>query len=158
MLGKNGLRGTQIAVSDTPYNIFVPLVDHASTPLDKSCIDGTLFIQNDTPYMVYSHDWPDNFKKDTNEYVGEICAVQLSEDLKMNVGEPFVLFASNEAELSRETPHRIKKFLRYGSDAPFVQYLSDGSIFLTWSPYLDGNYVVLGALSESGDITVHGNI
>ncbi len=108
--------------------------------------------------MVYSHDWPDNFKKDTNEYVGEICAVQLSEDLKMNVGEPFVLFASNEAELSRETPHRIKKFLRYGSDAPFVQYLSDGSIFLTWSPYLDGNYVVLGALSESGDITVHGNI
>lgn len=152
LLGKNGLRGTQIAVADTPCGKFVPLIDHASTPLDKSCIDGTLFVQNDIPYMVYSHDWPDNFKKDTNEYIGEICAVRLSDDLKTNVGEPFVLFGSNEAPLSKANPNHIKKFLRYGSDAPFVQKLSNGGIYLTWSPYFDGNYVVLGAVSESGDI------
>lgn len=152
LLGKNGLRGTQIAVADTPCSGFTPLIDYASTPLDKSCIDGTLFVQNDIPYLVYSHDWPDNLNKDTNEYIGEICAVQLSEDLKTNIGEPFVLFGANEVPLSKANPHRIKEFLRYGSDAPFLQRLSNGSIYLTWSPFFDGNYVVLGAVSENGDI------
>ena len=42
--------------------------------------------------------------------------------------------------------------IRYGSDAPFLQQLSDGKLLLTWSPYLDDNYVVLSAVSESGDL------
>ena len=33
-----------------------------------------------------------------------------------------------------------------------MQKLSDGSLLLTWSPYLNGNYVVLGAISRTGDI------
>lgn len=152
ILGKNGLRGTQIAVSNTPYGRFTPLNNRASTPCDKSCIDGTLFVQHGVPYMVYSHDWPDNLKKDTGEYIGEICAIQLSEDLKTTIGEPFVLFGSNEVPLSKANPHHIKNYLRYGSDAPFLQTLSNGSIYLTWSPFFDGNYVVLGAVSKSGDI------
>ena len=41
---------------------------------------------------------------------------------------------------------------RHGSDAPFVQKLSDGRLVLTWSPYLNGNYVVLKVYSESGSV------
>jgi hypothetical protein len=33
-----------------------------------------------------------------------------------------------------------------------VQKLSDGRLLLTWSPYLDGNYVVLKVYSESGSV------
>jgi beta-xylosidase len=33
LLGKNGLRGTQIAVSDTPNGKFVPIIDRAITSL-----------------------------------------------------------------------------------------------------------------------------
>ncbi len=152
LMGKNGLRGTQIAVSEKPEGPFVPVANHPATPIDDGCIDGTLYVQDGTPYIVYSHDWPDNLNEETNEYMGEIAAVQLSDDLTENVGEPWVLFTSRESPISKATPHVIREFLRYGSDAPFLHKMSNGSIFLTWSPYLNDNYVVLGAVSESGDI------
>lgn len=156
LLGKNGLRGTQIAVSDIPAGPFLPLTDHAVTPADQSCIDGTLYVQDEIPYIIYSHDWPDNYVAEKNAYVGEICAAQLSEDLTSIVGDPWVLFASDEAPISKATPDHMQwegeSIIRYGSDAPFVQKLSSGALLLTWSPYLNGNYVVLGVLSQSGDL------
>ncbi len=156
LLGKNGLRGTQIAVCDTPKGPFVPIAPHAATPRERSCIDGSLYVHNGKPYMFYSLDWPDNFVEEKSAYVGSIWAVELTPDLTEEAGEPFCLFMSDECPISRETPDRTiwegKSIVRYGSDAPFVQKLSDGTLFLTWSPYLNGNYVVLGAISESGDV------
>ncbi|MBQ8696228.1 MAG: family 43 glycosylhydrolase [Clostridia bacterium] len=156
LLGHNGLRATQICVCDTPKGPFLPITDHGATPAGQSCIDGTLYVDGDTPYVVYSHDWPDCYDAEKGTLVGEICAARLTPDLTEIVGEPWMLFTSAEAPISAETPHRItwegKPALRYGSDAPFLQKLSNGSLYLTWSPYLHDNYVVLGAVSESGDI------
>ena len=156
LLGKNGLRGTQVAVADRPDGCFVPVRNRPLTPAWQSCIDGTLFVDGDTPYIVYSHDWPDHYVQEKGAYVGEICGAQVREDLSEIVGDPFLLFASDEAPLSRNTPHRVSKdgahFVRYGSDAPFVQRLSDGRLLLTWSPYLQDRYVVLYAISENGSI------
>ena len=156
LLGKNGLRGTQIAVSDTPYGKFVPVIDRAVTPLDKSCIDGTFFQHNGKPYIFYSHDWPDNYDSEKEAYVGEIWVAELTDDLVEIKGKPQLLFTSDEAPLSFEKPHHInylgRETKRYGSDAPFVQKLSSGTLFLTWSPYLEDNYVVLGVMSKSGSI------
>jgi len=156
LLGKNGLRGTQIAVSDQPDGTFVPLVDRAVTPLDQSCIDGTLYVCNGKPFILYSHDWPDHYVEEAGAYVGEIYCAELTEDLRA-MKEPAVrLFASDEVPISKVAPHKItwegKPAMRYGSDAPFVQKLSDGSLFLTWSPYLNDHYVVLGAISKSGSV------
>lgn len=150
------MRGTQIAVSDTPKGPFVPLVNRPVTPAGQSCIDGTLFVKDGVPYIFYSHDWPDCYRKGENAYVGQICAARLSDDLKEIVGEPWVVYNSNESPISAKTPHHINEpddvFTRYGSDAPFVQTLSDGKLLLTWSPYLQNNYVVLGVVSESGSV------
>ena len=41
---------------------------------------------------------------------------------------------------------------RYGTDAPFFRTLSNGSLLLTWSPYLQDNYVVLSVISSSGKL------
>lgn len=156
LLGKNGLRGTQVAVSDSPRGRFIPLVPHAVTPREQSCIDGTLYVQDGKPYIFYSHDWPDHYVAEKGAYVGELWAAELCEDLSAIRGEPWLVFASDEAPISRRTPHHIvrngEKTMRYGSDAPFLQRLSDGSLLLTWSPYLDGNYVVLSAVSRSGSV------
>ena len=46
----------------------------------------------------------------------------------------------------------IETVRRYGSDAPWLQPLSNGSLLLTWSPYLPNNYVVLSVVSKSGSI------
>ena len=75
LLGKNGLRGTEISVSGTPDGKFTPISNRPATPLDKSCIDGSLIIDEGKPYMVYSRDWPDNYLKDRDVYMGQICAL-----------------------------------------------------------------------------------
>lgn len=156
LLGYNGLRGTQVAVADRPEGPFVPLTDRAVTPAGQSCIDGTLYVEDGTPYIVYSHDWPDHYVPEKAAFVGEICAARLSSDLTAIEGAPWVLFASDDAPISRATPDRMewkgKPSIRYGSDGPFLRRFSDGTLVLTWSPYLDDNYVVLGAVSESGTV------
>ncbi|MBQ4088183.1 MAG: GNAT family N-acetyltransferase [Clostridia bacterium] len=156
ILGKHGLRGTQIAVSDTPDGIFEPLTNRPATPVARSCIDGTLYVENGTPYIVYSHDWPDCYRPQDGYYVGEICAQELTKDLKEPVGEPFLLFESLEAPFSAASPvtHDFygKTVTRYGSDGPFIMKLSDGSLQLTWSPIPGGNYIVGAAISKSGSI------
>ena len=156
LLGKNGLRGTQVAVADQPEGPFVPLTDRAVTPAGQSCIDGTLYVENGVPYVVDSHDWPDHYVPEKDAYVGEICAARLTPDLKAIDGEPKVLFDSDEAPISEKTPHHIehngKICVRYGSDGPFLRRFEDGRLVLIWSPYLENNYVVLGAVSESGSV------
>ena len=156
LLGKNGLRGTQVAVSDTPNGKFIPVINRAVTPLDKSCIDGTLYVHNGTPYIFYSRDWPNNYDTEKQAFVGEIWVAELTEDLLSIKGEPTRLFTSDESPISFKTPDLIewegKPSKRYGSDAPFVQKLSNSSLFLTWSPYLNDNYVVLGVISKSGNV------
>ena len=156
LLGKNGLRGTQIAVSDKPDGEYIPLVDRAVTPLDQSCIDGTLFVWEGRPFLLYSHDWPDHYVEEKEAYIGEIWCSELTEDLTQIKADAFCLFASDEVPISKASPHKInhegRETMRYGSDAPFVQRLSDGTLFLTWSPYLADHYVVLGAVSKSGSI------
>ena len=150
--GKNGLRGTEISSADTPVGPFIPLTSKPATPEGKSCIDGTLYVEDGHPYMIYSHDWPDCYCEEEGAYIGEICAVELSEDLTHAVGEPFMLFSSKDAPLSGNNPHRCKygdkDIVRYGSDGPFVTKLSDGRPFLLWSPMPGGNYVVLGAVAD----------
>lgn len=151
-----GWRGTYIAVSDRPDGIFRLLSEEPATPVEVSAIDGTLYEEEGIPYIVYSLDWPGNFVEAENAYVGEIWARRLKEDLSGGEGEPFRLFASCDVPISRATPHRLewegKPAVRYGSDAPFLTRLTDGTLFLTWSPYLHDNYVVLGAVSESGTL------
>lgn len=153
LLGKHGLRGTEISVSDTPDGTFVPLTNKPATPENKSCIDGTLYVENDVPYIAYSADWPHNYIAERDCYVGEIWAMPLSADLRESAGEPFMLFKSDEAPCSseyNELEYYGKTVKRYGSDAPFIQKLSDGTLYLTWSPFPGKTYIVAGAVSKDG--------
>lgn len=155
ILGKNGLRGVQIAVSNTPEGLFECVANKPITPSDKSCIDGTLYLENGTPYVVYSHDWPDNYIEEKGVYVGQICALQLNDTLTDSVGDPFLLFDSWDAPVSMYAPvtHEFggKTVTRYGSDGPFL-IKDSGKLLLLWSPIPNGNYIVAYAISESGCI------
>ena len=153
LLGKDGLRGTEISVADTPEGPFIPLSGSPITPAGQSCIDGTLYVENGQPYLIYSHDWPDCYREDIGAYVGEISALPLTDDLAAAAGESFLLFTSKDAPLSDAAPTHCrwqqKDIVRYGSDGPFVTQLSDGRPCLLWSPIPGGNYVVLGAVADS---------
>ncbi|MBQ8310991.1 MAG: family 43 glycosylhydrolase [Clostridia bacterium] len=142
-------RGTSVLVCDTPDGTFVPIVDRALTPPDWECLDGTFFVEDGVPYMVFSHEW-------VQVGDGEICAVELSQDLSHPVGEPFLLFRASDnpdvTEINGEGSGQ------YVTDGPFL-FREDGKIKMIWSSFAHGRYLVLEAESEklAGPWTHHGS-
>ncbi len=131
-------RATQIFVCDTPDGRFVPLSADPITPKDWLCLDGTFFVDNGQPYMVFCHEW-------VQVHDGEIWAVPLSEDLSVPAGEPKMLFRAsdnpNVSEISQGSGN-------YVTDGPFL-YREDGKIKMIWSSFYKGRYLVLEAEADS---------
>ena len=135
---KNKHRATHIFVCDTPDGEFVPLTDTPIPPADWECLDGTFWIENGKPYIVFSHEW-------TQIGDGEIWAMELTADLKKPAGEPFLLFrASDNPNVSEISGHSGA----YVTDGPFL-YCEDGKIKMMWSSFYKGRYLVLDAWSDS---------
>ena len=131
-------RATHIFVSDTLDGEFVPLTEKPITPEGWECLDGTFWVEDGVPYVVFSHEWLQ--VKD-----GEIWAMPLSEDLTHAVAEPFLLFrASDNSEVSDLEDHEGC----YVTDGPFL-YAEDGKLKMIWSSYYRGRYLVLQAESDS---------
>ena len=133
---KDKCRGTQIFVCDTPDGKFTPVSPNPATPLDWECLDGTFFVENGKPYMIFSHEW-------LQVHDGEICAIELSADLTRAVSEPKLLFrASDNPAVSEASPGN------YVTDGPFL-YNEDGKLKMIWSSFYKGRYLVLSAESDS---------
>ena len=135
-------RATHIFVCNTPDGEFVPVSEKPITPPDWECLDGTFFVENGTPYMVFCHEWVQ--VKD-----GEIWAVELTQDLTRPADKPFMIFKASDnpkvSELNLGTGN-------YVTDGPFL-YHENGKVKMIWSSFFDGRYLVLEAESDS----LHGN-
>ena len=131
-------RGTQIFVCDTPNGHFTPLTEEPVTPRDWECLDGTLYVENGQPYMVFCHEW-------VQVGNGEIWAMPLSEDLSTPIGAPRMLFrASDNPDVSELQVGRGT----YVTDGPFL-WNEDGKVKMIWSSFYKGRYLVLEAEAES---------
>ncbi len=129
-------RGTQIFVSDRPDGRFVPVAPCAATPADWECLDGTLYVEDGIPYMVFCHEW-------TQIQNGTICAVPLTADLTAAAGEPVLLFhGSDDSSVSESGPGI------YVTDGPFL-WQEDGLVHMIWSSFGQGRYLVLEAEAPS---------
>lgn len=137
-------RGTQVLRSTEPAGPFVPWSDGPLTPDSWECLDGTLFVENGTPYLVFCHEW-----KDVGD--GEVHAVQLSDDLKTTVGQPFLLFTASSAPWARSIP-RPEFPEVFVTDGPFLYRTSDGRLTMLWSSFGDSGYAMGVAVSVTGGI------
>ena len=126
------VRATQIFVCDTPDGKFTPLGDKPQTPEGWECLDGTLVLVDDTPYMVFCHEW-------LQVKNGQICAVELSRDLKEAVGEPRVLFSATDSPEVSEIGESGSG--NYVTDGPFL-YKEKGKFKMIWSTFNRGKYTV----------------
>jgi beta-xylosidase len=84
------LRGTQVFVSDSPEGPFKVIADRPIPPFDYMTLDGTFYVENGTPYMIYAHEWQQLWD-------GAMEAVQMKADLSGSVGKPFYLFKASDA-------------------------------------------------------------
>ncbi|MBO5440507.1 MAG: family 43 glycosylhydrolase [Clostridia bacterium] len=134
-------RGTAIFVCDTPDGTFKEHSNGAVTPKKWGCLDGTLYVENDTPYIVFCHEW-------TQIQNGTICAMELSKDLKEAVGEPFELWSAGDAPWAYDKRGNGS----YVTDGPFLVKKENGELICIWSSFSNGEYVEAISRSSNGSI------
>ena len=138
MKAEGKCRATQIFVSDTPDGEFLPVSDSPATPADWECLDGTLWIEDGIPYIVFCHEWV-QIKN------GEIWAMPLTADLSKPAGEPFMLLcATDNPNVSELKPGDGN----YVTDGPFL-YKENGKTKMIWSSFYKGRYLVLSSECDS---------
>jgi len=139
-------RGTQILKAESPMGPFVPHSNGPVTPEEWECLDGTLYVDpNGKPYMVFCHEWVQI--KD-----GEMCAIELTEDLSAPVGKPFLLFRASDPVWASGFEDEGEKD-NYVTDGPFLYRTQDGTLLMIWSSFAQNAYCEGIAYSDNGDIT-----
>ncbi len=134
-------RGTYGFVAESPLGPFEPLASDPLTPPEWMALDGTLYVEDGRPWLVFSHEW-------VQVVDGEMQAIPLSDDLRQVVGEPRLLFRASEAPgcVGREDRGLI-------TDGPFMHRTAGGDLFMLWSTFLPGHeYSLLTARSAGGTL------
>ncbi len=136
----NGRRGTYSLVADDPCGPFVPNSHGALTPKAWESLDGTLWVEDGKPYLVFCHEHVQILN-------GTVCFVELSADLARAVSEPTLLFYGSQAYGVPENPEG-----RYVTDGPFLYRAAIGKLFLIWSTCPPSGYYQGLCASETGRV------
>ncbi len=143
-------RGTQIFVSDNPLGPFKPISDTSQTPQNEMALDGTLWVEDGQPWMIYCQEWIQ-----TGD--GLFKAVRLSKDLSTPIGKPITLFSAADAQwaanYSKFVEHEIRASV---SDGPWPYKTKDGRLLLIWSSWNKDKsqaYTTSVAYSDNGKLT-----
>lgn len=142
-------KGIYILRSDSPTGPF-HLYSDCLTPKEWNCIDGSLFIDQEFIYLIFSHSF-----EDTPD--GDMCMIELTSDLKAAKNSPVKLFSAVEAPWAKPIPFAKKEFNMdgevYFTDGPCVLRLEEGELCMVWSSWGTKGYAVGQAIAESGLIT-----
>ena len=136
-------RACHILVSDKPEGPYTPMADETYLPADQPTLDATLWIEDGKPYMLFCHEWLQNWN-------GTVESILLKDDLSGSLGERRLLFTANESPWSRQknddgtvSPNRC-------TDGPYVFRTKTGSLGIIWTSWKFDEYTQGVAYSESG--------
>lgn len=129
--GSDGVKGTSVLKADSPLGPFNEWSDGPLTMDGHSGIDGTLYIENDIPYMIYCHSWNCGYEgcydpsdpTDPDKVMGSMAYVELSADLK-SVATGATHYEWFDAKYG--------EMYNFVTDGPFV-YSNNGQKYLLWS-------------------------
>lgn len=146
--GENRKKGIYVLQSENPVGPF-ELYSERLTPEDWSCIDGTIYFEEDTPVLIFSHSF-----EDTPD--GDMCMIRLTKDLKHADGKPATLFSAADAKWAKPVPFAKAEFGIdgdvYFTDGPYVMRLEDGKLYMTWSSWGTCGYAVGIAVADNGKV------
>lgn len=138
-------RGTAVLKADSPEGPFRPWSERALTPPDWECLDGTLYVEDSKPYLVFCHEW-------VQIGDGEILYMPLTDDLSAPAGEPKLMFKASQAKWSRAVNHSSGT-RGYVTDGPNMYRTSDGTLLMLWSTLSPGGYAIGCARSDNGRLS-----
>jgi hypothetical protein len=140
------MKGTSALVSEKLEGPYKPLVNQPITPADWRCLDGYLYVDDDSrPWLLFCrafHSVPDG--------AGRIYAQKLSSDLKTTIGDPILLFKASEAPWAGTITFNGVR--GYVTDSPFIYRANNGELLMLWSSFAKSpsRYVIGVARSSNG--------
>lgn len=129
-------RGVWVFRSESPLGPFRPVKAGSVTPPEWMCLDGTLWVEDGVPWMVFCHEWCQTGN-------GRMMAAPMSRDLARFTAEPVELFRAADAPGGGHV-----------TDGPFlIRRKGERALRMIWSNFLKGSgYCVLQCVSESGSV------
>jgi hypothetical protein len=105
-------------------------------------LDGTLWVEDGMPYMVFCHEW-------VQIGDGTMELVRLKDDLSDVAGKPQTLFKASDAKWVRG----LDSTGGYVTDGPFLYQTKSGRLLMIWSSFGEERRYMVGiARSTSGKI------
>lgn len=146
-------RATQIYVADSPRGPFKDFTGRAHTPDNWASLDGTLWVEDGVPYMIFCHEWLQTVD-------GTMELVELPDDLGVPTKAPVTLFKASEAKWSGEMNKLGNKTygLQIGgqvTDGPWLFRTQTGKLGMLWSSWsakAHEMYAIGAAYSASGSV------
>jgi beta-xylosidase len=132
---QNVKRATQILVADSATGPFKPFKNKPHTPEDWMSLDGTLWVEDDIPYMIFYHEW-------WQVTDGTMELVQLKDDLSDVIGRPKTLFKATDAKWAKSLRDIGGKRHGYVTDGPFLYRTKNGRLVMIWSSFGQDKYMV----------------
>jgi arabinan endo-1,5-alpha-L-arabinosidase len=135
-------RGSQVLVSDSPSGPFKAFAGHSTMPVDMMTLDGTLWVEDGIPYMVYCHEW-------VQVTDGAVGYIRLKDDLSDTIGEPRNLFRGSEAPWGKISS-------QYGchvTDGPYLYKGKTGKLYMIWTSGGETGNALGIAISDSGKLS-----
>lgn len=132
-------RGTQVMVADSPLGPFQTFANRPHTPTNEMALDGTLWVEDAVPYMVYCHEW-------VQIRDGTMKLSRLKPDLSDTVGEPKLLFRASDAPW---TPRGRESYV---TDGPALYLSKSGKLLMLWSSFTETGYTTGVAIADSGKV------
>lgn len=149
-------RGTAVLKAELPEGPYREHSRGSVTLKGHECLDGTLYLENGQPWIVFCHEW-------TELYFGKIIAVPLKEDLTEALDTEQIVIVDTEKDhipwIRQMKDTRVSK-AGYLTDAPFFYRMKNGTLVMLWSSYSvkgymgngSGGYVVAVCESPSGSV------
>ena len=137
-------RGCMIFVSDCLDCNFTLLTGEYITPRDWQCLDATLFVYEDTPYLCFSNEWTTPISRDGD---GSLFIAELKEDLTELIGNPKKIVSGKDSGIAVEIGNEKAK--GYVAEGPWL-YEENGKIVLLWSTIGKNGYTVVRSISKNG--------
>jgi len=138
-------RGTQILAADSPQGPFRPLRNGPHTPEDWMALDGTLWVENNTPWMIFCHEW-------VQIEDGTMELMKLRPDLSAPADRPSTLFRATDAAWVQSLKQSQGGNHGFVTDGPFLHRTRAGKLLMIWSSFGVNGYAIGIAESRSGSV------
>lgn len=140
--GRIPRRACHVLVSDRPDGPYRPMGQPVYLPPHMPTLDGTFWVEDGVPYMIYCHEWLQNGN-------GTVEKIRLTDTLDGTIGTGHILFRASDSPWSRNDAGNGPNVV---TDGPWLFRTQTGKLGMLWTSWVGKVYTMGVAYSKSGTL------